>query len=73
MFERISSCFNTSLTGVFAVGDSQRDLQAAVAAGAQPVLVLTGKGETTRTENDLPEGTLVFADLTAVAEHLLHS
>jgi D-glycero-D-manno-heptose 1,7-bisphosphate phosphatase len=73
MFERISSCFNTSLAGVFAVGDSQRDLQAAVAAGAQPVLVLTGKGEATRTENDIPEGTLVFADLAAVAEHLLHS
>ena len=73
MFERISSCFNTSLAGVFAVCDSQRDLQAAAAAGAQPVLVLTGKGEATRAENDIPEGTLVFADLTAVVEHLLHS
>ena len=73
MFERISSCFNTGLSGVYAVGDSQRDLQAAAAAGAQPVLVLTGKGEATRAENDVPEGTLVFADLPAVVEHLLHS
>jgi D-glycero-D-manno-heptose 1,7-bisphosphate phosphatase len=73
MFERISSCFNTSLSGVFAVGDSQRDLEAAVAAGAQPVLVLTGMGVATRAEEEIPEGTLIFTDLTAVAEHLLRS
>jgi D-glycero-D-manno-heptose 1,7-bisphosphate phosphatase len=73
MFERISACFNTGLGGVFAVGDSQRDLLAAATAGAQPVLVLTGKGLATQAEEKIPEGTLVFADLAAVVEHLLRS
>ena len=73
MFERIAGCFNIDLANVLAVGDSLRDLQAAVAAGARPVLVLSGKGETTRAENTLPEGTDIFADLAAVADHLLKS
>ena len=73
MLLRIANCFNTDLTGVFAVGDSLRDLQAAVAAGTQPVLVLTGKGEATQSAEGLPEGTLIFADLAAVVEHILHS
>jgi len=70
MFERIAACFNTSLTSVPAIGDSLRDLQAAVAAGAKPILVLTGKGEKTQKET-LPEGTLIFADLAAAVEHVL--
>ena len=36
--------FNVDLEGVPSIGDSLRDLQAAAAAGAQPMLVLTGKG-----------------------------
>ena len=39
------------------VGDALRDLQAAAAAGAQPMLVLTGKGAKTRDEGGLPPGT----------------
>ena len=73
MMERIADCFNVDLKGVYAVGDSLRDLQAAFAAGARPVLVLTGKGEQTQADNELPEGTLVFADLMAAVEHILKS
>ena len=76
MFERIGECFNIDLAGVYAIGDSLRDLQAAVATGAKPVLVLTGKGEETQKErasSPLPEGTLGFADLAAAAEHILKS
>ena len=73
MLDRIAACFNTDLSKVFAIGDSLRDLQAAVTAGAKPVLVLSGKGETTRTEGGLPENTLVFADLAAVVNHILNS
>jgi D-glycero-D-manno-heptose 1,7-bisphosphate phosphatase len=73
MFERIGECFNTDLAEVHAIGDSLRDLQAAVAAGARPVLVLSGKGEETREEGGIPEGALVFADLAAAAEHILKS
>ncbi len=71
MYERIAACFNTDLTNVYAVGDSLRDLQAAVDAGARPVLVLTGKGKFTHAEEIIPEGTLVFDDLAAVVDHIL--
>jgi D-glycero-D-manno-heptose 1,7-bisphosphate phosphatase len=51
------------LQNVPAVGDSLRDLQAAIAVGAQPMLVRSGKGEKTLAAGGLPHGTLVFADL----------
>jgi len=71
MFEEIGKRFNLDLTGVPAIGDSLRDLQAAVATGAQPILVRTGKGEKTLEAGDLPEGTLVFADLAEAARYLV--
>lgn len=73
MLVRIGGCFNADLTGVPAIGDSLRDLAAAALVGAQPILVLTGKGESTLAEEELPEGTLVFADLVAAVEHILNS
>ncbi len=71
MFERIANCFNIDLPGTPAVGDSLRDLQAAAAVGATPLLVLTGKGTQTKDEGGLPEGTLIFPDLAAAADHIL--
>jgi D-glycero-D-manno-heptose 1,7-bisphosphate phosphatase len=71
MFVRIAACFNVELVGTPAVGDSLRDLQAAAAVGAKPLLVLTGKGEKTLAEGNLPESTQVFPDLAAAVEHLL--
>ncbi|HUQ74338.1 MAG TPA: D-glycero-beta-D-manno-heptose 1,7-bisphosphate 7-phosphatase [Burkholderiales bacterium] len=62
--------FNVSLKDVHMVGDALKDVQAAAAAGARPVLVLTGKGKKTREEGNLPPGTQVFPDLAAFAEHL---
>lgn len=62
--------FNVPLDEVSMVGDAQRDLEAAAAAGARPVLVLTGKGAQTRDAGKLPPGTRVFADLGAFAAHL---
>ena len=62
--------FNVAIEDVYMVGDARRDVQAAAAAGARPVLVLTGKGKSTRDEGDLPPGTQVFPDLAAFAEHL---
>lgn len=73
MLEEISRRFSTKLEGVPCIGDSLRDLQAAVAAGAQPMLVLTGKGEETRREGGLPAGTRVFADLADAVKSLLKS
>jgi D-glycero-D-manno-heptose 1,7-bisphosphate phosphatase len=70
MLLQIGERFNVDLAGVPVVGDSLRDLQAAVAAGAKPYLVLTGKGEATRASPDLPDGTLIYPDLDAVAAEL---
>lgn len=70
MFQAIAERFNASLEGVPAVGDGLRDLQAAQAVGAQPILVLTGKGEKTRAEGNLPESTQVYPDLAGVTRAL---
>jgi D-glycero-D-manno-heptose 1,7-bisphosphate phosphatase len=70
MLLEVARRFNISLSDTFMVGDAQRDLEAAAAAGARPVLVLTGKGEKTQAEGKLPAGTRVFPDLAAFARHL---
>jgi D-glycero-D-manno-heptose 1,7-bisphosphate phosphatase len=70
MYKEIAERYNVDLTGVPAVGDSLRDLQAAVSVGAQPMLVLTGKGKKTKIDPALPEGTQVFADLAAAVKKL---
>ncbi|WP_353571382.1 D-glycero-beta-D-manno-heptose 1,7-bisphosphate 7-phosphatase, partial [Candidatus Albibeggiatoa sp. nov. BB20] len=71
MFHQIANRLGTSLTNVPAVGDSLRDLQAAIAAGAKPILVLTGKGR--RTLQDLTEfgDVPVYDDLASVVDALL--
>jgi len=66
----IKERFDADLTNVPIVGDSLRDLQAAVAVGGLPCLVLTGKGTKTREDPQLPPQTLVFSDLAGVAAHL---
>jgi D-glycero-D-manno-heptose 1,7-bisphosphate phosphatase len=67
MLLEIAERFNVALAGVPAIGDSLRDLQAASAAGARPILVLTGKGEQTLNAGGLPEGTGIYRDLAAAA------
>jgi D-glycero-D-manno-heptose 1,7-bisphosphate phosphatase len=71
LYEEIASRLNVNLRNVPAVGDSLRDLQAATAVGAAPLLVLTGKGAKTRAEGELPEGTLVFGDLAEAAKFIV--
>ncbi|HKK06582.1 MAG TPA: D-glycero-beta-D-manno-heptose 1,7-bisphosphate 7-phosphatase [Gammaproteobacteria bacterium] len=60
-----------SLEEVPAVGDSLRDLQAAQAVGARPLLVRTGKGERTLAQGEGLEGVPVYADLASAVEALL--
>ncbi|KAF7598814.1 MAG: D-glycero-beta-D-manno-heptose-1,7-bisphosphate 7-phosphatase [Candidatus Dactylopiibacterium carminicum] len=71
MFREIAERFNVDLTGVPTVGDSLRDLQAGIAVGCVPYLVLTGKSRKTAENPELPAGTRVAADLNAVANQLL--
>jgi D-glycero-D-manno-heptose 1,7-bisphosphate phosphatase len=70
LFEEIARRFNTLLKDVPAIGDALRDLQAAAATGAQPILVLTGKGAQTQREGNLPPGTRVYADLAAAVKFI---
>jgi len=71
MLEEIAARFHTELKGVPAIGDSLRDLQAADAVGAQPILVLTGKGRATQSAGGLPRKTAVFEDLAEATRHLI--
>jgi D-glycero-D-manno-heptose 1,7-bisphosphate phosphatase len=71
MFLDIAQRFNVDLAGVPSVGDSLRDLQAAAAAGAQPMLVLTGKGTKTKSAGGLPDNTIQFADLAEAVRHIV--
>ena len=68
LFNDIAHRFGTDLKGVPSVGDSRRDLEAAVAVGAAPLLVLTGKGRQTQADGGLPAGTRVAADLAAAVK-----
>lgn len=71
MIEEIAERYGMDLHGVPSVGDSLRDLEASARLGAQPFLVLTGKGQKTQAKGGLPEGTLVYPDLAAVVASLL--
>jgi len=71
MLEEISARFHTELKGVPTIGDSLKDLQAAEAVGAQPILVLTGKGKKTQEDGGIPRKTLVFDDLGEASRHLI--
>ena len=71
MLVEIGQRFGVDLIGVPCVGDSVRDLQAADATGAQPILVLTGKGEKTLRDGVFPKNTVIFPDLAFVATALL--
>ncbi len=70
LLEEIGRRYNTSLKGVPCIGDALRDLEAATAVGAQPILVLTGKGKRTVRET-LPPGTLVHANLAEAVQSLV--
>lgn len=60
------------LQGLFFVGDAWRDVQTALAVGARPLLVKTGKGLKTLADHPEFDG-LVFEDLYAAAEFILHT
>jgi D-glycero-D-manno-heptose 1,7-bisphosphate phosphatase len=72
MLEDIGRRLKINLPGVPVVGDSLRDLQAAQAVGATPILVRTGKGEITLAKAPaIAEDVLVFDDLAAATDFIL--
>lgn len=71
MFHDIAERLHIDLAGVPAIGDSLRDLQAAQAAGASPMLVKTGKGFGTVSHPAFDRSLPVFDDLYSAVSHLL--
>ena len=71
MFHDIAARLNINLQGVPAIGDSLRDIQAAQAAGATPLLVKTGKGFATVNHPDFDPSIPVYNDLYGAVDHLL--
>lgn len=72
-FSELSHRLRIDLNGVPTIGDSLRDIQAALTVGAKPILVKTGKGEVTATDPDLPKDILIYDDLAAAVDALLES
>lgn len=72
LFEEIARRFHCHCEDAPVIGDSLRDLEAARAVGAQPVLVLTGKGTATLVDHpDLATQIPVYDDLSQAVDALL--
>ncbi|MCC5795612.1 MAG: D-glycero-beta-D-manno-heptose 1,7-bisphosphate 7-phosphatase [Chromatiales bacterium] len=74
LFRQVEQQLDTSLAGAPAIGDSVRDIEAALAAGASPILVRTGNGAASEAEvlRRWP-GMPVYPDLAAAVDALLAS
>lgn len=71
MFYQVADYFKIALTGLLYIGDKKSDVEAAQAAGCNPVLVRTGYGEETLLKNPhlhVP----VFNDLAEAVAALLN-
>ena len=74
LFEQIGERYGVDLKQVPTVGDNLRDLQAGVASGCEPHLVLTGKGAQHRGQvlpPEYPAGTWIHEDLAAFVRFIL--
>ncbi|MGH8370191.1 MAG: D-glycero-beta-D-manno-heptose 1,7-bisphosphate 7-phosphatase [Gammaproteobacteria bacterium] len=72
LLRQVAARFDTNLNAVPVIGDSLRDLRAAQAVDARPILVLSGNGR--RTSKHLPEEFRdidIYPDLAAAATALL--
>jgi len=68
---RAQQSLGLSLAGVPAIGDSQRDLDAAAAVGARPILVKTGKGLATLAKMRADSTVPVYENLSAAVDALI--
>lgn len=72
LYKQLSRQYGVPLDGVPIVGDSERDLEAARAVNARPILVLTGKGSKTAADlQQRGDSVETFADLDAAATQLI--
>ncbi len=73
LLDSIMERLNIELTGVPLVGDSLRDVQAAMVVGARPVLVRTGEGAITLEQNKRLDNVDLYDDLASFVEDLLEA
>jgi D-glycero-D-manno-heptose 1,7-bisphosphate phosphatase len=71
LFAEVEERLKVNLNQVYAVGDSERDVLAARAATARPVLVRSGKGKRTLRKSKKLDKVPVFDDLAGFADALL--
>ena len=71
LIHRIGEHFDIPLVGVPFIGDALRDIQAARAVGATPILVRTGKGLHSLENGEGLDEIHVYDDLAAAVEALL--
>lgn len=71
LFEEIAGRLRLPLEAVPAVGDSLRDITAARAVGAKPILVRTGKGERTLAQGEGLDNVPVYDNLASYVAALL--
>ena len=67
---RVAADLEIDATECIVVGDSRRDLEAALAVGARAILVRTGNGRATEGGLASDAAVEVFDDLSAAAQHL---
>lgn len=71
LLQQIAARYQVSLASVPFIGDSDKDLAAARAVGARPILVRTGKGEATFRALPDSDRVEVYPDLAAAIDTLL--
>jgi len=69
LLHRLARQYGVTLADVPVIGDSRRDLEAARAAGARPILVRTGNGAATEAAGEAGDAE-VYDDLSAAADAL---
>ncbi|WP_428622907.1 D-glycero-beta-D-manno-heptose 1,7-bisphosphate 7-phosphatase [Sedimenticola sp.] len=71
LLQQIAERFYTNLEGIPCIGDSLRDLQAAQAVGATPILVRSGKGLKTAADPQLDPAIPIYNNLSEAVAALL--
>lgn len=71
LLQQIAEYYKISLTKIPYIGDSIRDVQAALNAGAQPILVLTGNGKQAKEQLDNSKNIPIFPNLAEAAQSII--
>jgi D-glycero-D-manno-heptose 1,7-bisphosphate phosphatase len=71
MLYRIQEKYGVNLSTTYFVGDSDFDIKAAKQAGCLPILVLSGRGKLTLSQDHALQFIPHFADLAAAAEYII--